>query len=360
MVSRFIYVLMAVALFIVVLLFSLDPLLGAVGLRAIYRPLGVTVGIMSLVLIPFAIRYERMTSNERLTYLIITAIIGIVAATPISVPLSIVGWFTGLITGAFFIPVVIVAVVFGVVLVVVTLSSLRETKSTAKVLTVLLLLYSAGYFIGIGAKPIYAESEMPDRLIYNNHQYFLYLGWGWLGDPDTLLLYECNTIGLYCEVIYKAPTGNYRDKAVSIAIDETAQTVSVHINGAGIAEQISPRELTETDVKYLCASFKTPTNDPFCSDPRFQDRTTFYFMVRRTLGRINYNSVRPLFKSARTLKGIDCPPPDVAFANSTENEITCQLRFPNDPPYYIRFTMSKYRDSLSYDLRLIIPSLKDE
>lgn len=354
-VHRFVNPIIALGLLATVVIFSLDPLIGAVGLRAIYRGLGLSIGVMSLVLIPFAIRYERMTSIEQIRYLIITAIIGIVAATPISYPLVFVGWFTGVGTGALFIPIEAIIAVFAVVLVVVTLFTLNERKLVTRVLTILLLLYSAGYFIGMGAKIAYSEAEMPSRLVYNNHQYFLYLHWGWLGDPDALMLYECNAIGIHCELTYRAPSGYYRERDLSLVVDQQTNAVDVSIDG-----QLSPHDLTEDDVRYLCAFFRASKNDPFCSAPRFQDRYTFVYMVQRTLGEINYTTVRPLFKSAQTEEGTDCLPPEEALLKSAEKDITCNLRFPDDRSYYVSLYMTNDYEPVWYRLSLIIPGMKND
>lgn len=354
-VHRFVNPIIVLGLLTTVIIFGLETLVGAVGLRAIYRGLGTAVGLMSLVLIPFAIRYERMTSVEQRRYLIITVIIGLIAATPISIPLVVVGWFTGVGTGALFIPVEIMIAVFTGVLTLIILFTLHEHKLVARVLTVIALLYSAGYFIGMGAKIAYSEAEIPRRLVHNGKQYFLYLHWGWLGDPDTLLLYECNAIGTNCELTYRAPSGYYRERDLSLVVDQQTDAVEVSVDG-----QLSPHDLTEDDVRYLCTFFRASSNDPFCREPRFQDRYTFISMVQRTLGEINYATVRPLFKSAQTEDGTDCLPPEEAFLKTKDKDITCKLRFSDDKPYYVTLYMTNDYDPVWYRLSLIIPGGKND
>lgn len=356
-VHRFIYAIIAFGLVLAVLIFALDPLVNAVGLRTIYHPFGSAVGVISLVLIPFVILYERIIVKGRLIYLIVLIVIGIIAATPLRYLLIIVGWFTGLITGAMFISASIIMVVFGVVFVIIFLLSIwyTKTKSMIQAIIILLLIYSGGYFIGIAATPAYAEAEMSDRLVYNNHQYFLYLHWGWLGDPDTLLLYECNAIGINCELTYRAPSGYYRERDLSLVVNQQTNAVEVSVDG-----QLSPHDLTEDDVRYLCTFFRASSNDPFCREPRFQDRYTFISMIQRTLGEINYDTVRPLFKSAQTEDGTDCLTPEEARLKTKDKDITCKLRFSDDKPYYVTLYMTNDYDPVWYRLSLIIPGSKND
>jgi hypothetical protein len=206
---RFLYVFISFGLVIVILFFSADSVLGAVGLRAWYNPIGVVIATASLFLVPFVILYRRFSHTNRHIYLIIMVIF-LILAIGLRMPLIIVGWFTGIFTGALFIPSSIIAIPFTVLFVIqVVLYYLRteSSKKIAHLLIVAVLVYSVGYFFGVAALPSYAESAIRDRETYNDQQYFLYLSFGWLGDPDYLALYECNSIGLFCRLTYQAPRG---------------------------------------------------------------------------------------------------------------------------------------------------------
>ncbi len=340
MVNRFVYAIIAFCLLIAVFIFALDPLVNAVGLRAIYRPFGMAVGVVSFVLIPFAIRYERMRPVVRLTYLVVTLFVGILAATPLSLFLILVGWFTSLATGAIFIPANIIMIGFGAVMVTIIVLSLfyPKTKSTLKFIMVLLLLYSSGYFIGIAATPAYAEAEMPDQLVYNEHQYFLYLHWGWLGDPDTLLLYECNSWGIYCDVIYRAPTGYYREHDLFISVDTETQVVGASIDG-----QISPLELKAEDVQFLCDFFEASAGDRFCTNPMYADFSGFWDMLRNKERTFTYQGILAYFDTEERKK---CLTSEQDLPADTKT-YTCVLSFPNRS-FYLELRL--IRDNYSGDL----------
>jgi hypothetical protein len=121
----------------------------------------------------------------------------------------------------------------------------KKQNLLKKAITGCLLLYCAGYFIGYAVLPPYNEAEILDRGTYNNQQYFLYIWYGWLSDPDYLVLYQCNSAGIFCQVIYQAPEGHYKGRDLSIAVDSQAQIVGVRID-----DQFSPDEFPEAEVSY--------------------------------------------------------------------------------------------------------------
>lgn len=200
------------------------------------------------------------------------------------------------------------------------------------------------------------KSEIRGRLVHQDHQYFLYLEWEWLDDEDfeLLTLYQCNQIGIACEITYKAPTGYYRNAELSIRIDDQTQTVGVQIDN-----QFSPIELTEADIKFLCNFFDVPANDSFCSGDKFQDRRTFRRMLNRKIDDISYDSVTSFFKKADTLDESNCKPPDEVFANPQIKNYECRLHFPGNRHYYLELYMSNNYEPIGYSANLIIPEFEN-
>ncbi|HEX2905297.1 MAG TPA: hypothetical protein VHO69_00445, partial [Phototrophicaceae bacterium] len=269
--------------------------------------------------------------------------------------LIIVGWFTGIVTGALWIPIPIIVIVFMILLVIQLILAYRGTKNArlaARFLIITICFYSVGYFFGIAALPRYAEAEISDRMSYDNHQYFLYLWFGWLGDPDYLALYECNQVGLFCKVTYQAPTGYYGSRQLSIEIDPQTQIVGVKID-----DLFSPRELNEADVAYLCEFFNVPDEDSFCADPVFQDYDSFWWMLRRNGAyELNYSNIVPYFEETETFTETTCPSPDTVLSNEHPVFI-CQLHFPKSE-LFLELSMHKssYDDEVWYGVNLVNPN----
>ncbi len=352
--DRFLYVFISLGLVAALLFFSADKLLGAVGLRAWYNPVGVLAATASLLMIPLVLFYRRFSRQGRYIYLIITALL-MLGALALRLYLIIVGWFTAIATGAICIPASTIAIVFTILLAIQSILSYRGTKaakSNARLLIITACFYSAGYFFGIAALPPYAEAEISDRKTYNDHQYFLYLWYGWLGDPDFLALYECNPLGLFCEITYEAPTGSYGGGQLAIEMDPETQVVGVQID-----DLFSPYELTEADVAYLCAFFNVPKEDPFCADPVFQDYRSFWWMLRRNGAyALDYTSIVPFFEQTETFTETTCPPPDTVLVNG-QAAFTCQLHFP-ESELFLELSMhrSSYSNEVWYDVNLVNPN----
>jgi hypothetical protein len=352
--DRFLYVFISFGLVLAVLFFSADDVLGAVGLRAWYYPVGMVAATASLFLIPFALFYRRFSRQDRNTYLALMVLLMIVAFG-LRQSLILVGWFTGIATGVYWIPASTVAIVFTILLVIQFILSYQGTKvekPIARWLIIAAWLYSVGYFFGFAALPAYAEAEISDRMTYDDHLYFLYIRFGWLGDPDYLALYECNQFGLVCKVTYQAPTGHYYDRQLAIEIDSQTQTVGVKID-----DLFSPHELTEADVAYLCAFFGVTEEDPFCADPVFQDYSSFWRMLRRKMAyELNYTNIVPYFEQTETFTETTCPPPDTVLSDE-QAAFTCQLHFP-ESELFLELSMRKssYDNEVWYDVKLVNPN----
>jgi hypothetical protein len=352
--DRFLYVFIVFGLVIALLFFSAENVLGAVGLRAWYNPIGVVAATASLFSIPFALFYRRFSRQGHYIYLTLTALL-MLAAFGLRLYLIVVGWFTGIATGVLWIPASVIAIAFTILLVIQFILSYLGTKAAkliARLLIVAAWLYSVGYFFGFAALPPYAEAEISDQMTYNDHQYFLYLWYGWLGDPDYLALYECNQIGLSCKVTYQAPTGYYRNRQLSIEIDPQTEMVGVQVD-----DLFSPYELTEADVAYLCEFFEITEKDPFCANPVFQDYSSFWRMLRRNVAyNFNYTSIVPYFERTETFTETTCPPPDTVLSNE-HPAFTCQLHFP-ESELFLELSMRKssYDNKVWYDVDLVNPN----
>lgn len=220
------------------LFLSLDSLVGAVGLRAWYTPFGVAMGMTVLSLIPFAALYGRFSPAGRIAYLLVAFLsVGIVAILLFTTRLweaaVLLGWFTGILSGAFLVRAPVLLIVTGLAFVlqfVFYRFKPRTTHRLAKRLMAASLIYGAVYYSGVAAWPPYAEAEISAHMVHANRQYFLYLWYGWLGDPDYLALYECNDLGYACQVMYEAPPGHYRGSQLALVVDEQTQQVSVQID----------------------------------------------------------------------------------------------------------------------------------
>jgi hypothetical protein len=356
--DKYFHAITALVILFAMLFFSTDALLTTVGLRAFYTPVGMGLGICCLLWSVLVFTHNRLSGKQKVFYsLTIITLVGLGAVigtlTHLIYLMLVVGWFTGFVSGAFFIPPYAIAIaIFGILITQIILTFAKHPTNLRKIISVLLLFYSAGYFIGFASLPHYGEARIVDKRLHNNHQYFLYLWYGWLGDPDYLALYKCNNIGIYCEVIYQAPSGSYSGSELSIVVDTQTQIV-----GAQIDDQFSPIELTEADVAYLCNFFRVGANDPFCKSPHIQDFTTFWSMIRRNVDEINYETIAGFFEKAGIFGESKCPPPERSLFTDSSS-LTCKLIFPGKP-FVLELRMSKSssdKDSIWYGIRLTNPT----
>ncbi|MBK8024828.1 MAG: hypothetical protein IPK19_26275 [Chloroflexi bacterium] len=271
-----------------------------------------------------------------------------------SVVLFLFGWAAAIFAGGW-IPASAVAILSVALLAVQFRLALRCTEDSRQIARLLILgacFFGAGYFLGIAYLGAYAEAIIVDQDTYSGRQYFLYLRFGWLGDPDYLALYECTSTGLFCEVTYVAPSGDYNDRQLSIELDRETQVVGVQVD-----DRFSPPELTEADVGYLCDFFQIADEDSFCARSFFQDYASFRRMLRRNVGGdFSYPSIVPYFIRTGVFDVTTCPPPDTVLS-SEQSSYTCRLHFPDsDLVLELRRTRSSYGNEVWYNVRLVNPN----
>jgi hypothetical protein len=355
--DKYFHVLTTFVVLLVMLFYSADRVLGAVGLRAFYTPVGMGFGMLCLFWLVLVIRHQKMSSKSKLTYaLTVLCLIGgavlVGTLTHLIYLLVVVGWFTGIVTGALFIPAYAIAIVIAGILVTQIILTLGNRQSLIrKGISLALLLYMAGFSIGFASLPPYAESTIDEKRVQDNHQYFLYIWYGWLGDPDTLELYECNAFGIFCGVVYEAPTGHYTPSTASIEFDPNTNKMGVRID-----DRLSPWQLNQEDVVYLCDFFDVPSQDRFCVDPYNQDYSSFWWMLRRNIDDdLNYDNVVPYFEQTANFDATTCPSGEI-FLSGDQKSYTCHLPFPDSKLFLeLYMTRSTYDDKVWYDVRLVNP-----
>jgi|GEM_PF-4242875 len=97
-------------------------------------------------------------------------------------------------------------------------------------------LFVGSYLILLGwtaSDPSNSESTYYGSISLEEHRYFLYLRWGWLGEPDWFELYECNAIGIGCLQIapYDNVNGLYLDGDIALVADPAQHEVRILFNG---------------------------------------------------------------------------------------------------------------------------------
>lgn len=179
--DKYFHVITAFVILLVLLFFSADQVIGAAGLRAIYPAVGTGFGIGCLIWLVLVFRHNQMTGNEKLTAaLIVVGLIGapifIKALAPVAYLSLALGWITSVLTGAIVIPpYAIAALMVMVVILQIVLTLTGSTSAIRKTISTLLLIYMAGFSMGLASLPRYGLSVLDESYSYDNHQYLLYI-----------------------------------------------------------------------------------------------------------------------------------------------------------------------------------------
>lgn len=182
--------------------FKLDEFIGMAGLR----PLVFFGGIASIYLIVsvnFFLFRQWKVMNEVLIILFWLTFNALMIFAVVTTLILLVGWMMIVVWMA------IPAWLFPLILSVLILMKITlEKKSIAlpRPIIIVAIVFTTGlcstYLLGNSA--LDAEFNRLESVNTDNAHYFLDVEWGWLGDPDMLILYDCNSFALACEKIYQS------------------------------------------------------------------------------------------------------------------------------------------------------------
>jgi hypothetical protein len=151
----------------------------------------------------------------------------------------VIGWATGLMT--FWIPpqgfllALPLATIFFVIAKVIKLLANQYLWRSAAILVLFLTIVAL-----FTMSAFYVESDVHATLYHDDHQYAIRIFYGWLGDPDALMLSECNIFGFQCERVWHSEAGSYSDKTIRLESDSTNNTVNVIVSGSTLYEHPQP------------------------------------------------------------------------------------------------------------------------
>jgi hypothetical protein len=199
------------ALWILLIFFRLDELVGAVGLRHYYL-LGSWV--IALILLVSIFVFDTLWNDKPLFSIVLPLFI-------IFGCMVVVGIFVfGIV---YFLGVVLARQIpsgFIVVGLLVSLVMWWDNRFRAKdfnpalvkwalvLLTAFTIIFTLGVGFRSGGKLVGAEH-------FEGHQYYLIAYGGTLGDSDTVILYECNSSGLMCQNIHPFSIRDYNDTYIN-------------------------------------------------------------------------------------------------------------------------------------------------
>jgi len=207
------------SLLTIVFLFS-NRLFGIIGLEAIYANYAV---IIFLVL--FGILLGFLT--YRLSIPIGLSILVFLFFVLISPYIMDIGYFILIpVYCAFGTALLCVPIVFALLL----SQKFRERCFQSTIITTLMLFAILICVFGIGNLHSRATYQFAKSMFWNNHIYHITIWIGWLGDPHTLSLYECNSLGLNCQVVYTAPSSYYAHEPIQLVSDTGPNNLSVIID----------------------------------------------------------------------------------------------------------------------------------
>jgi hypothetical protein len=226
--------------FVVMLFFRADDLFGAVGLRAFYTIGSIASVFVAAILILVMLSAWRKLDAIATAIFIVLLVLAVFIFNEMLFGLILVGWFTGIV-------IMLIPAVFPALGAVVTLSlwifstgfrSLRFSPAVLKIFKIAVLIMTPLYLLGVGAYPKNAEFDFVGSESFAGHHYYLDLHHGWLGDPDWLILWQCNSLAFDCETVFQSPYHsppeqfrNLREKDIQLIPDVIAVTISILVDG---------------------------------------------------------------------------------------------------------------------------------
>jgi hypothetical protein len=230
--GRLILVLLAISL-AAILFISLDDIFGAVGLKPIYYWFGFIVGgaflLAWLVLfIQYRIAPAWILTPGCLIAVVLCACLTLSVGNPFFI-LVFGGWVA--LTVSFCIPMPLVAAVLALMIWFTFMHVRDGTHKPGYGLTTFALpLFMAVYIIGLGARLDRSEFHAHASLSASSRHYFLYEYWGWLGDDDTLVLYECNPFAFNCNPVYEL-ADEFAGQKIALRQSSDQKGVEIWIDG---------------------------------------------------------------------------------------------------------------------------------
>lgn len=185
----------------IALFYQVDTLIGAVGVRTFYGILGLVLAPIFLLLALGLLTWYKAIPIWLSVSLGTLLLFGIAM---LNAALVVVGWEIGLLF--LYIPPQIVFLGLGVTFALWVGMTKRFSMANLTLLRtslIVTILFMAAYVLGLGSMPKNSEFDRRGNVSFKDKHYFLDVYWGWLGDPDWLILYECNQYGLFCNEVYR-------------------------------------------------------------------------------------------------------------------------------------------------------------
>ena len=216
---------------LVMLFFRADELLGAARLKAVYKDGGFLTAYVALVGIPmmFAL-WGNISWGAAIGFCVLITLGGLFVGSY----LILLGWI--LLLGLPVLPTIFlvgILVITSLSIFVLPIMCQELPVTLVKSVTLIALFWTAMSLISAASDPSNSESTYYGSISLEEHRYFLYLRWGWLGEPDWFELYECNAIGIGCLQIapYDNVNGLYLDGDIALVADPAQHEVRILFNG---------------------------------------------------------------------------------------------------------------------------------
>jgi hypothetical protein len=205
-----------------------DVLIGAVGLKATYFFLGIAIFWgMGLVILALLVVWKNLSIAVAVGVGTVVSLLSIL----VNIKVILVGWIIGIVV--YSLPTLFPLVIAGFSILMWLGTRFQPSlfsRGLLQMAVVGLLVFTAMFCLGIGVLPRNAEFDFRGNLNLRGHHYFLAQYDGWLGDPDTLVLYECNSIGILCNEVYKSTPGGWNRAFVGLVTDEQDGTVTITVD----------------------------------------------------------------------------------------------------------------------------------
>lgn len=231
---RFI-LLTSVGLLGIITFLNAGNLLGSIYLRLANTYVGIAVATVLSYASLMVLFWNRMTRESRIGWGTV-GLVTVLCVTTISPLLNIISWLVALFLDSLTVEAQAIILVVSIICwAIVSLSVFRAFERRIRLTLMGVLLITALYSFSQASTERVQSVTFPALTRLGDRTYVLYLRQrGNSYEPDTLILYDCNSVMLFCENVYEKHDGFYTYpgiKKLELASDFGSDTIGVRVDG---------------------------------------------------------------------------------------------------------------------------------
>jgi hypothetical protein len=235
--------LIGIGLLVVVIAIDAEELFGAVYLRLINTYVGVAAGTCFLYATLLLLLWNRMSPQSRLGWGLVGLLV-VTCATTISPLLTIGTWLVSLLLNDISLEILAFMLTASINLwIILSTTFFRGAESGTRLTLCGILLFTAIYSFSVAGAEQSVDVSFPTVGRLNDHTYLIYLRKRWVSsEPDTLILYKCNSVMLFCQNVYEKHDSFYTFdglKKIELFSDASSNTMSVRIDNETIYTHVN-------------------------------------------------------------------------------------------------------------------------